>query len=219
MKKIIIVANDSEASGKTLLTKICGAFLQKKNEGPFTLVHTGIEDPGGDNSLHIDFSYGIDTEEIVSIVDDHAVTVIDVASGYGEDFANTLRDGELLDMLHELDAHVTVVFPITNSESSYSSLVSIAEAVNDESDYVIVHNQVDGANTSWETSYARKAMTFLDANELVLSDLGEGADEADPSDLLAEWESVVDLTQLAIAFQGEHEESSYQWTPSSRAAA
>lgn len=219
MKKVILIANDAELTGKTLLANLCGSLLQRSGPELFCVIHTGSEEPSEDYNIHLDLSQGFDKEEILSIIEENAVTIIDLQSGYGEDFTNWLVDEDILDTFHDAGTELTVISPVGTPEDSYGSLVAIAETLNSHADYMVVHNDTLTTDRSgWDGSYAKKAMTFLDAAELTLTDLGEDLDSAEAADLLSIWEESVDLTELASRFEGDHTSSVYSWKPVAKVA-
>lgn len=211
MKKLILVANDAPSSGVSLLSNLFGGLLRQRAITPYAIIHTGSDEPQEDETLHLDFGYGFDFAELSGILEDNAVTVIDVASGYANEIASFITHANFLDLLDDLEVNLGVVSPVGAREATFASLMGLGETLNNHADYLVVHNQaLSSADSSeWEGSHAQRAMSFLDTIEMQLPHLDPETIRSGSLQCLEEWEKTIALDPLANWLHAEQESSPY----------
>lgn len=167
MKKLILIQNDSRKSGKSTVAAAIADMLDRRSVG-YSLVHTDenrIDDPNFFDLEDFEMSH------IIGLVDQEAVTIIDVATGTAEALADVFSEFELEDLLAELDVEITVVIPVVDSDESLDETIRIGETFADGADYVVAKTGSKSNRLSeedWANSYAAKAMGYLGAIEVVI---------------------------------------------------
>jgi len=174
MKKLIVIANDLESSGKSILARAVSAHL-KNNEVSHQLITSDeldvTENFEGD---FWDLEDELDSSMLISAMDAHDAIVLDIHSGAARNWGEFCETEEIENLLVELDAEMTLVFPDTGSERCNNEIVDLGEIFADSADYVVAHLPVESrTDIEWTKSPADKAMKNLGAVNLavpVLSD-------------------------------------------------
>jgi hypothetical protein len=171
MKKLVALVNDLESSGKTSLANV----LQNsyREAGYETLLvttseHDFDEGSGGD---FWDFEDDVDLSTMIGAIDNHDVVIVDIASGSARTWADFCEANELDTVLSEIDAEMTLVLPVHESERNLNEVVDLLEIFSDSADYVIAHLPIEARRSegrNWKGSQAAKAAKFLGASQITL---------------------------------------------------
>jgi len=164
MKKLIVVVNDLERSGKSALARTLSHHL-KSQEIKHLLVTSNEMDmtdsfPGEFWDLEDQF----DVSQLIGAIDSHSAVILDVHSGGARNWGDFFEAEDLENLLAELDAEMTLVIPDTRSERCNEEICDLTEIFADQADYVIAHLPGDPRNeVKWKGSLADKAIRYLGA--------------------------------------------------------
>ncbi len=174
MKKLIVVVNDLERSGKSALARTLSHYL-KSQEVEHLLVTSNEMDmtdsfPGEFWDLEDQF----DVSQLIGAIDSYSAVILDVHSGGARNWGEILEAEDLENLLAELDAEMTLVIPDTRSERCNEEICDLTEIFADQADYVIAHLPGDARNqVKWKGSLANKAIRYLGANTVNIPDLSD----------------------------------------------
>src|SRR5689334_18585977 len=111
MKKLIVIANDADACGKTTLTALLSGFIQRKGMRHVVALTSEEQELPLDTVL-LNAEDGFAPEELVDLVDHTDVIIVDVHTGNAEDFEKHFFRNRLDEALDEIECGVTVVLPV-----------------------------------------------------------------------------------------------------------
>mgnify|MGYP000865341316 CR=1 FL=1 len=174
MKKLIVVVNDLERSGKSALARTLSHYF-KSQEIPHLLVTSNEMDmtesfPGEFWDLEDQF----DVSQLIGAIDSYSAVILDVHSGGARNWGDFLEAEDIENLLAELDAEMTLVIPDTRSERCNEEICDLTEIFADQADYVIAHLPGDPRNqVKWKGSLASKAIRYLGANTVDIPDLSD----------------------------------------------
>ena len=172
MKKLIVVVNDLERSGKSALARALSHYL-KSEEVKHLLVTSNEMDmtdsyPGEFWDLEDQF----DISQLISAIDRHDAVVLDVHSGAARNWGDFCESEDLENVLAEIDAEMTVVIPDTRTERCNEEICDLTEIFADQANYLIAHLSGEKRNeVKWKGSPAEKAIRYLGASEIQLPGL------------------------------------------------
>jgi len=164
MKKLIVVVNDLERSGKSALARTLSRHL-KSQEIKHLLVTSNEMDmtdsfPGEFWDLEDQF----DVSQLIGAIDSHSAVILDVHSGGARNWGDFFEAEDLENLLAELDAEMTLVIPDTRSERCNEEICDLTEIFADQADYVVAHLPGDPRNeVKWKGSLADKAIRYIGA--------------------------------------------------------
>lgn len=174
MKKLIVIVNDLERSGKSTLARAI-SFHLKHQEVDHLLITSDERDL--EESFEGDFwdlDEQIDLSELIGAVDRNDAVILDVHTGGARNWADFCEDNDIENLLAELDVEMTLVIPDTGSERCNEEIVDISELFADTADYVIAHLSLeDRTKVAWKKSDAEKATRYLGCVEATLPALPE----------------------------------------------
>lgn len=175
MKKLIVVVNDIEGSGKSTFARSFQHLLT--NQGVKHLFITTDEQDMDDNFSgdYWDFDEDLDISQLIMSIDRNDVVLLDVSSGYARVWNEFFVQNEVDTVLAEIDASMTLVIPCHDSERCHNELVELAEIFSDSADYVIPHFSLPAQGTkkqTWKNSYADKVTNYLGALHLKMPEIG-----------------------------------------------
>jgi hypothetical protein len=183
MKKLIVVVNDLERSGKSALARTLSHHL-KSQEIKHLLVTSNEMDmtdsfPGEFWDLEDQF----DVSQLIGAIDSHSAVILDVHTGGARNWGDFFEAEDLENLLAELDAEMTLVIPDTRSERCNEEICDLTEIFADQADYVIAHLPGDSRNeVKWKGSLADKAIRYLGAGTVdipgISADLRTALDNA-----------------------------------------
>jgi hypothetical protein len=174
MKKLIVVVNDLERSGKSALARTLSHHL-KSQEIKHLLVTSNEMDmtdsfPGEFWDLEDQF----DVSQLIGAIDSHSAVILDVHSGGARNWGDFFEAEDLENLLAELDAEMTLVIPDTRSERCNEEICDLTEIFADQADYVIAHLPGDPRNeVKWKGSLADKAIRYLGAGTVDLPGISD----------------------------------------------
>jgi len=164
MKKLIVVVNDLERSGKSALARTLSHHL-KSQEIKHLLVTSNEMDmtdsfPGEFWDLEDQF----DVSQLIGAIDSHSAVILDVHSGGARNWGDFFEAEDLENLLAELDAETTLVIPDTRSERCNEEICDLTEIFADQADYVVAHLPGDPrTEVKWKGSLADKAIRYIGA--------------------------------------------------------
>ena len=172
MKKLIVVVNDLERSGKSVLARAIAHHLAEQ-EVDHLLVTSDEKDmtdsfPGEFWDLEDQF----ELSQLIGALDSHDSVILDVHTGAARTWGEFCESEDLENLLAELDAEMTLVVPNTQSERCNEEITDIAEIFADQSDYIIAHFPGEERTAiDWKGSVAEKAIRYLGAAEIDIPSL------------------------------------------------
>jgi hypothetical protein len=166
MKKLIVIVNDLEGSGKSTFARSFQHLLT--NQGVKHMFITTDEQDMDDNFSgdYWDFDEQLEISQLIMAMDRNEVVLLDVRSGYARVWEEFFEKNEVDTVLSEIDASMTLVIPCHDSERCHNELVELAELFSDSADYVVPHFPcLEGGNKeqAWKGSYAAKVTEYLGA--------------------------------------------------------
>ncbi len=175
MKKLLVVINDLEGSGNSVVSRTLSHYL-KENEIRHTLIISDERDvEAGLDGEFWDIEDEIEMSQLIRTLDRSEAVIVDVASGAARNWAEFCESEELDNVLAEMDVEMTLVIPEHLSERCHEEVVDLAEIFSDQADYVIVHLPIQprgSAEEKWKGGYAAKAVNYLGALEVTLPPIG-----------------------------------------------
>ncbi len=199
MKKLIVVANDLEDSGKSTFALSFQHLLN--NQG---VKHQFITTDEGDvdddfSGDYWDFDEQLEISQLIRAIDRNDVVILDLNSGDARIWAEFFEENEIDTVLAEIDASMTLVVPCHDSERCHNELIELAEIFSDSADYVIPHFSSITAQTKklpWKDSYAAKVTDYLGALHFEMPELSQDLETALESHDLTLSQALTQLDQL-----------------------
>lgn len=171
MKKVIIIANNAEACGKTTLaTVLCGLLQRKQLSHQLVLTSPDQELPLPTVLLDLEERFASDT--LVDWIDHHDAVVIDCHTGGADRLAREFDKHRMDDIFEELEAELTVVIPVCQDSLVLESAHELATAFARTADFLVVHAPLAAdIPESWSGSAARRMLQGLGAMEVTMPGL------------------------------------------------
>ena len=177
MKKLILIANDLESTGKTTTSHVMSEYLDRKgikNKIVSTDIHAG---PSCEDQPLLDLNDGVTASDFISMLDNWGTVILDLHSDGGAAVLGEIfQEEEIGCVLSEIEAELTIVIPANEEAEGYEKMVEIAEVFNDDADYIVVHTpmvaELDG---SYEHSEAAKALDYLGCVEVEMPEFDSSA--------------------------------------------
>ena len=184
MKKLIVIANDADACGKTTLTALLSGFVQRKGLR-HTLALTSHEQELPLETVMLDAEDGFAPEELVDLVDHTDVVIVDVHTGQAENFEKHFFRNRLDEGLDEIECGVTVVLPVCDDAAVLHSAMERARAWNKCAELVVVRLPLlADDHECYQGSAAQKYFQQMGAAEISLPVVNENIlDEIEALDL------------------------------------
>ncbi|MEM9281162.1 MAG: hypothetical protein AAGA96_05000 [Verrucomicrobiota bacterium] len=174
MKKLIVVVNDLERSGKSSLARAISHHLTELDLRHLLVTSNEMDMTESFEGEFWDLEDHFDVSQLISAIDRHEAVVVDVHSGAARNWGEFCADEELENLLAELDAEMTMVMPYNQSERSNEELVDLTEIFADQADYVVAHLPGDErTEVKWKGSLAEKALRYLGAAQVEVSALSD----------------------------------------------
>ena len=168
MKKLIIIANDTDACGKTTLTALLSGFVQHKGLRQ-TLVVTSQEQELPVDTVLLDAEDGFAPEELVDLVDHCGVVIVDAHTGGAEDFEKHFFRNRLDEALDEIECGVTVILPVCDDVAVLHQAQERARVWNKCAEVVVVRMPLlADEHQEYKGSPAQRYFSQLGAMELTL---------------------------------------------------
>ncbi len=184
MKKLLIIANDADACGKTTLTALLSGYVQRKGMR-HTVALTSQEQELPMDTVLLDAEEGFDPEDLVNLVDKTDVVIVDAHTGGAEAFEKRFFRHRLDEALDEIECGVTVILPVCDDAAVLQSAIERARAWNKCAELMIVRLPLlADEHENYEGSAAQRYFTQLGAVEISLPAVNETIlDEIDAMDL------------------------------------
>ena len=199
MKKLLVVLNDLEGSGKSTVARALSHYLAEGEVRHSLIISDERDAEAGLKGEFWDIEDEIEMSQLIRALDRNEVVVIDVASGAARNWAEFCDSEELDSVLSEMDVEMTVVIPEHRAERCHEEIVDLAELFSDQADYVIVHLPIDpkgSVEEKWKGGYAAKAVNYLGALEITLPGLGTDLETALESSGLSMGEAMGQMEAL-----------------------
>jgi len=174
MKKLIVVVNDLERSGKSALARALSHHL-KSEEIKHLLVTSNEMDmtdsfPGEFWDLEDQFEVSL----LIAAIDRHDAVILDVHTGAARNWGDLFESEDLENLLAELDAEMTLVIPNTRGERCNEEICDLTEIFADQANYIIAHLPAEKrGEIKWKASPAEKAIRYLGATEVEIPGLSD----------------------------------------------
>ena len=184
MKKLIIIANDSDACGKTTLTALLSGYVQRKGMR-HTIALTSQEQELPMDTMLLDAEDGFEPGDLVDLVDKTDVVIVDAHTGSAEAFQKTFFRHRLDEALDEIECGVTVVLPVCDDAAVLHSAMEHARAWNKCAELIIVRLPLlADEHENYQGSPAQRYFNQLGAAEISLPAVNDTVlDEIDALDL------------------------------------
>lgn len=174
MKKLIVVVNDLERSGKSTLARALSRHLRSEEVKHLLVTSNEMDMTDSFPGEFWDLEDQFEVSQLISAIDRNDAVIVDVHSGAARNWADFFDSEDLENLLAEIDAEMTVVIPDTRSERCNEEICDLAELFSDQANYVIAHLPGDKRNEiKWKGSPAEKAIRYLGASEVEVPGLSD----------------------------------------------
>lgn len=162
MKKLIVIANDLERSGKSTLARAIAHHLVQE-EVDHLLISSDENDLDDEFPGEFwDLDEQIEASQLVEAVNKHEAVILEIRTGAARNWADFCESEEVDNLLAELDAEMTLVIPDTGSERCNEEIADLAELFSDSADYVIARlGDENHREIEWKKSEGEKAVRHL----------------------------------------------------------
>ncbi|MEM9480431.1 MAG: hypothetical protein AAGA58_12330 [Verrucomicrobiota bacterium] len=170
MKKLLMVINPYSGLGKCAFTQVFSEMLSRK--GISHAMATSVEENAASDAEVWDLDEELNTEHLLSFLDDGPVGVIDAPVADAEQIIEFIQESGFVDALADIDAELTVALTISDESESVERMVRLAEDLADGAQYLAVH-ELDMEESNWAGSYGEKVMSYLGAAEVEVPGIEE----------------------------------------------
>ncbi len=165
MKKLIVVVNDLERSGKSSVA--CAIYHHLSSECEIESLFVTSDENHLTEEFRGDF-WDLDEDLSFSTVADafegNDAVVVDLHTGGARRWADFCESSGIDHMLAEEGAEMTLVIPNTGGMRCNEEIIDIAELFSDLADYVIAHlPMAERDGVKWKGSDAEKTTRYLGA--------------------------------------------------------
>ncbi|MDF1851173.1 MAG: hypothetical protein P1U85_10085 [Verrucomicrobiales bacterium] len=168
MKKLIVVVNDLERSGKSALARAISHHLGETEVNHLLVSSNEMDMSDSFRGEFWDLEDQFDVSELIGALDSYDAIVVDVHTGAARNWGEFCESTDLENLLAEIDAEMTLVIPNNQSERCNEEITDIAEIFADQADYVVAQMPGDERAIKWKASPAEKALRYLGAAEVTL---------------------------------------------------
>jgi hypothetical protein len=184
MKNLIIIANDTDACGKTTLTALLSSYFQRKGLRQ-TIALTSPDQELPMDTVLLDAEDGFAPQELVDLVDHAQVVIVDVHTGGAERFEKHFFRNRLDEALDEIECGVTVILPVCDDSAVLQNAQERARAWNKCAEVIVARMPLLADDPlSYTGSAAQRFLAQLGASELILPPVSDCIlDEIDSLDL------------------------------------
>lgn len=172
MKRLVVVVNDLERSGKSSISR--AIFHHLSNECDSLLVtsdETNLTDSF--EGEYWDLDEAMSSGPVMEAIEDHDAVVVDVHTGGARNWADFCENTEFDNVLADLGAEMTLVVPNTGGLRCNEEISDIVELFKDSADYIIAHLNTDDRAIKWKGSDADKATRYLGSIEVDFPEVSE----------------------------------------------
>jgi hypothetical protein len=179
MKKLIVVVNDLERSGKSVTARAITHHLKELEVSPLLVTSNEMDMSDTFEGEFWDLEDQFDISLLIGALDRFEAVVVDMHTGAARNFGEFCENEELENLLSELDAEMTMVIPNIQSERCNEEITDLAEIFADQADYVIANLPADDrGEVPWKKSAAEKATRYLGAAHVTLPSMSEDLETA-----------------------------------------
>lgn len=168
MKRLIVVVNDLERSGKSSIARAVHHHLTSECETESLLVtsdETNLTDEFEGDYWDLDEDLSLET--VIDSIEENDAVVVDVHTGGARNWAEFCENTEFDNVLADLGAEMTLVVPNTGGIRCNEEISDIVDLFADSADYIIAHtNTADRDQIDWKGSDAQKATRNLGSIEV-----------------------------------------------------
>jgi hypothetical protein len=173
MKKLIVVVNDLERSGKSSTARAIAHHLKDLEINPLFVTSNGMDMTDSFAGQFWDLEDQFEMSQLIGALDHHDAVIFDVHTGAARIFGEICEEGELENLLAELDTEMTLVIPNSQSERCNEEISDIVDIYADAADYVIAHLPGEGHVVEWKKSAAEKATRYLGASMIEIPPMSD----------------------------------------------
>lgn len=174
MKKLIVIVNDLERSGKSALARAISHHLKELDLRHLLVTSNEMDMTETFEGEFWDLEDQFDVSQLISAVDRHEAVIVDVHTGAARNWGEFCEQEELEALLAELDAEMTLVIPNNQSERCNEEVTDITEIFADQANYIIAHLPgEERTEIKWKGSPAEKAVRYLGASQVNLPKFSE----------------------------------------------
>lgn len=166
MKKLIVVVNDLERSGKSALARAISHHLNESEIKHLLVTSNEMDMTDSYKGEFWDLEDQFDVSLLIGALDSYDAIVLDVHTGAARNWGEFCESEDLENLLAELDAEMTMVIPNNQSERCNEEMTDLAEIFADQADYIIAHLPGDDRAVKWKASPAEKAVRYFGASEV-----------------------------------------------------
>lgn len=175
MKRLVVVVNDLERSGKSSVARAVYHHLTSECEVKSSLV-TSDENNLSDeyDGEFWDLDESLSAGQAIDLMEENDAVVFDVHTGGARDWAEFCEQTEFDNVLAEIGAEMTLVIPNTGGVRCNEEISDIVDLFADSADYVIAHINSDQRDPiKWKGSDAEKATRYLGCIEVDFPSISE----------------------------------------------
>jgi hypothetical protein len=174
MKKLIVVVNDLERSGKSSTARAITHHLNELEVNHLLVTSNEMDMTDSFGGEFWDLEDQFEISQLIGALDSHDAVVVDIHTGAARNFGEFCENEELENLLAELDTEMTLVIPNNQSERCNEEITDLAEIFADQADYVIAHLPADErTQVPWKKSPAEKAIRYLGAAQVDIPGLSD----------------------------------------------
>ena len=180
MKKLLVVVNDLERSGKSSVARAVYHHLESEREIDSLFVTSDennlTEEFKGE---YWDLDEDLSLDSLIDSFEEHDALVVDVHTGGARHLADFCDQLELDNRLAEIGAEMTLVIPNTGGTRCNEEIVDLVDLFSDSADYVIAHLDMETRDEiKWKGSEAEKATRYLGSIEVNFPSVTDELDTA-----------------------------------------
>ena len=174
MKKLIVLVNDLERSGKSAVARTLSHHLASQEVKHLLVTSNELDMTDSFPGEFWDLEDQFDLSQLISAIDKNSAVILDVHSGGARNWGEFFEAEDLENLLAEIDAEMTLVIPDTRSERCNEEICDLTEIFADQADYVIARLPGDVKNeVKWKGSLADKAVRYLGASIVELPGISD----------------------------------------------
>jgi hypothetical protein len=180
MKRLIVVINDLEGSGKTSVSRAIYHHLANISDVKTYLVTSDEENIDEEMGMgYWDLDEGLSPRAVIKLLDKYDAVVADIHTGGARTWADFCDSTELDNRLSENGAEMTLVIPNTGGTRCNEEIFDLVELFNDSADYLITHLAMhDRDEIKWKGSDAEKAIRYLGCIDIKFPAISEDLETA-----------------------------------------
>ncbi|MEM9017087.1 MAG: hypothetical protein AAGC68_08730 [Verrucomicrobiota bacterium] len=178
MKKLIIVVNDLERSGKSAMARAISHHLAESEVNHLLVTSNEMDMSDTFSGEFWDLEDQFDVSLLIGALDSYNAVIVDVHTGAARNWGEFAEANDLENLLAEIDAEMTMVIPNNQSERCNEEITDLAEIFADQADYLVAHLPGDDRAVKWKASSAEKALRYLGAAQVEFPGLSEDLETA-----------------------------------------